>query len=119
MGTNKHFAAALVFTACAANVPANYANAASAAEKTAPAGPTKLALVTLEKSAYEAWKSRDAKFWETFLSDKFVGWGSSGRLDKAAATKDYTGADCEIKSFALSDEHMRPLGKDAALLTLR
>jgi hypothetical protein len=117
MGTNKHFAAALVCTACAANIPANYASAASTAEKTAPAGPTKLALVTLEKSAYEAWKSRDAKFWETFLSDKFVGWGSAGRLDKAAATKEYTGAACEIKSYALSDEHMRPLGKDAALLT--
>ena len=31
----------------------------------------------LEKSAYAAWKSKDAKFWGTFLSDKFVGWGES------------------------------------------
>jgi hypothetical protein len=52
------------------------------------------------KSAYEAWKFKDAKFWNTFLSDKLVGWGSLGRLDKAAATKEYTGADCEIKSYA-------------------
>jgi ketosteroid isomerase-like protein len=112
-------AAAMVLTVCARNTLANNSNAANTSEETAPAGATKIELVTLEKSAYEAWKSKDAKFWDTFLSGKFVGWGSLGRLDKAAATKEYTGADCEIKSYALSDEHMSPLGKDAALLTHR
>jgi hypothetical protein len=43
--------------------------------------------MTLEKSAYEAWKSKDAAYWDSFLSDRFVGWGSS-RLDKASATKE-------------------------------
>jgi ketosteroid isomerase-like protein len=119
MAKIRYFAAALVFTACAGNVPAGNANAANTAEKTAPAAPTKDALVTLEKSAYEAWKSKDAKFWDTFLSDKFVGWGSSGRLDKASATKEYAGADCEIKSFTLSDEEMNPLSNDAALITYK
>jgi ketosteroid isomerase-like protein len=109
--------AALVFTVCGGNALANNANAANTAERTAPTGPTKVALVTLEKSAYEAWKSKDAKFWDTFLSDKFVGWGSSGTLDKASATKEYTGADCEIKRFALSGEQMKPLGQNAALIT--
>ncbi len=106
-------AAALVFTACDRNPPANNANTAA---KTSPAA-TMDALITLEKSAYEAWKSKDAKFWDTFLSDKFVGYGSSGKLDKASATREYTGADCEIKSYALSDEQMKPLGNDAALIT--
>ena len=78
-----------------------------------------VALVTLEKRAYAAWKSKDAKFWDTFLSDNFVGWGSSGRLDKASATREFTGADCAIKSYALSDEQMSPLGKRAALITYR
>src|SRR5258708_5018202 len=123
MANIKYFvltaAAALVFTTCAGNALANNANAANAAEKTAPAAPTTDALVALEKSAYEAWKSKDAKFWDTFLSDKFVGYGSSGKLDKASATKEYTGADCEIKSYALSDEHMKPLGHDAALITYK
>jgi hypothetical protein len=119
MARIKYFAAALVFTACAGNVLANNANAANKAENTAPAAPTKDALVTLEKSAYEAWKSKDAKFWDTFLSDKFVGYGSSGKLDKASATKEYTGADCEIKSYALSDEQMKPLGNHAALITYK
>src|ERR1700730_3485567 len=119
MAKIKYFAATLIFTACAGNVPANNAHAANTAEKTGPAAPTKDALVTLEKSAYEAWKSKDAKFWDTFLSDKFVGYGSSGKLDKASATKEYTGADCEIKSYALSDEQMKLLGHRAALITYK
>jgi hypothetical protein len=119
MAKIMYFAAALVFTACAGNVIANNANAANTTEKTVPAAPTKDALVTLEKSAHEAWKSKDAKFWETFLSDKFVGYGSSGKLDKASATKEYTGADCEIRSYALSDEQMKLLGHRAALITYK
>jgi Domain of unknown function (DUF4440) len=117
MAKIRYFAAALVFTVCAGNVPANKANADSTPIKTAPAAPTKVVLVTLERSAYEAWKSKDAKFWDTFLSDMFVGYGSYGKLDKASAAKEYTGADCEIKSYVLSDEKMTPLGTDAALLT--
>ena len=111
--------AALVLTVCGGNALANDANTVNKAENTAPGAPTKVALVTLEKSAYAAWKSKDARFWDTFLSDKFVGWGSSGRLDKASATKEYTGADCAIKSYALSDEQMRPLGKGAELITYK
>ena len=123
MANIKHFnstaLAVFVFTACAGNALANNANAVNAVQKTAPAGSTKVVLITLEQSAYKAWKSKDSKFWDTFLSDRFVGWGSSGRIDKASATKEYTGADCEIKSYALSDEQMSALGKDAALITYK
>src|ERR1700674_122311 len=96
-------AAALVLTAGAATALTNDAN-------------TKAALVTLEKSAYDAWKSKDAKYWNLFLSGRFVGWGAS-RLDKASATKEYTGADCDIRSYALSDEEITLLGENAALIT--
>jgi hypothetical protein len=106
----------MVFTACAGTQP-SHATAANTAEKTvlaAPAAaPTKDALVTLEKSAYEAWKSKDTKFWDAFLADKFVGYGSFGKLDKASATKEYSGADCEIKSYALSNEQMKLLVRQA------
>jgi hypothetical protein len=112
-------AAAFVFATCGGNVLASNANADDTPERTASARPTKVALLTLEKSAYEAWKSKDAEFWVTFLSDKFVGWGSFGKLDKASATKEYTGADCEIKSYVLSDEQLSLLGKDAALITYK
>src|SRR5580692_469308 len=123
MANVKYFALAVaavfIYTACARDALANNANATKAAEKTAPAGQQKVALVTLEKSAYAAWKSKDAKFWDTFLSDKFVGWGTSGKLDKVSAKKEYTGADCDIKSYALSDERVSPRGKQAALITYK
>jgi hypothetical protein len=61
----KHFAAALTFAACAGNVSASYENSVNTTEATAAIAATKDALVTLETSAYEAWKSKDAKFWET------------------------------------------------------
>lgn len=112
-------AVAVVFTACSGTVPANNANAADTAAKFPPVAPSLDALVRLEKSAYEAWKSKDTKFWDTFLSDRFVGYGSSGKLDKASATREYTAADCAIDSYALSEEQMKPLGNDAALITYK
>ncbi len=119
MAKIKFFGAVLVFTACSGNIPANHGSAGEAAEETARAAPTKDALIKLERSAYQAWKAKNATFWSTFLSDKFVGYGSSGKLDKASATEEYTGAGCEIKSYDLSDERVRPLGNDAALITFK
>ena len=112
-------AAAVVFSACVGTSLANRPTTTNTAEQSTPAGPTTAALSLLEKSAYEARKSKDAKFWGTFLSDKFVGWGLSGKLDKASATKEYTGTDCEIQSYALSDERVSLLGKGAALITYK
>jgi len=123
MTTIRYFvpsaAAALVFAVCAGNALAGGDNAANTAAKPARIAPTKDALVTLERSSYEARKSKDSKFWGTFLSDKFVGYGSSGKLDKASATKKYADSDCEVRSYTLSDEQIRPLGDGAALITYK
>ncbi len=123
MGNVKYFTLAVVavfiYGACTEDALTNNANATKSAEKTAPAGPPKDALLTLEKSAYAAWKSKDAKFWDTFLSDKFVGWGTSGKLDKVSAKKEYTGADCDIRSYGLSDDRVSSRGKQAALITYK
>jgi hypothetical protein len=107
-------AAALVFMA---NAEQALASNADTTAKAAVAAPTRDELLALEKSAYEAWKSQDARFWAAFLSDRFVGWSPSGRLDKASATKQYTGADCEIKSVELSNEQIQLLGHDVGLIT--
>jgi len=123
MSMRKHFAltiaAALALTACAGNALANDSKSPSTKEEAAASEPANEAVVALEKSAYEAWKSKDAAFWETFLSERFVGWGASGKLDKVSATKEYTGADCDIKSYALSDTRVTPRGKRAALITYK
>ncbi len=116
-------AAAFILAACGApadNRPAANVNAANnAAAKPAAAAPTKEALMTLEKSAYEAWKTKDAKFWDTFLTANFVGYGATGRMDRAAAIKQYSGADCDVKSYTHSDEQMTPISADAAVLTYK
>ena len=106
-------------TVTAALVYAFGAHANNSSENALAAAPTKAALVSLEESGYEAWKSKNAKFWSAFLADNFVGWGSPGRLDKASATKEYTGAGCDIKGYALSDEQITALGPDATLITHR
>jgi hypothetical protein len=120
-------ATAITFAACetppATNAPAtngNTANTANAnAAKPAAAPPTKEAVLALEKSAHDAFKNKDAKFWETFLTNNFVGYGEGGRLDRAAAMKAYAGADCDIKSTTLSEENMTAYGTDAAIITAK
>ena len=76
-------------------------------------------LPALETRAYAAWQSRDARFWDRFLADGFIGWGAHGRLDKAGAARAYAGADCTIKSFGLADEHVTRLAAGVALMTYR
>jgi ketosteroid isomerase-like protein len=112
-------AAVFIYCVCTEDALANNANANVSPEKTGPAGPPIDALAALEKRAYTAWKSKDAKFWDAFLSDKFVGWGTHGKLDKVSAKKEYTGADCDIRSYSLSDERVSARGKNAALITYK
>jgi len=110
---------AAFFAACGA--PAGDAPAANNANTAKPtaAAPTKEALMTMEKAGWEAWKNRDAKWTEENASDKYVGLGTSGRMDKAAAVKSYTTQKCEIKSYSLSDDQMQMVGPDVAVLTFK
>jgi hypothetical protein len=111
--------AVFLCTACTRDALANSADSTKSAAQAAPAGPPKDVLVALERSAYAAWKSKDVKFWDRFLADNFVGWGRSGKLDKVSAKEEYSGADCDIKSYALSEERVSPRGQRAALITYK
>lgn len=120
--------AVCLMTACepAANTNANRpaansnvnSNVNTNANSTA-AAPTKEALIALDRSAYDAWKNKDAKFWDPFLAANFVGFNNGKRLDRAAAIKSYSNPDCDVKSVALSDEQMTPMGPNAALITYK
>lgn len=103
------------------NTPANAANANSNANaaKPAAAAPTKEALVAREKGAWEAWQKRDGKYFEGFLSEKYVAFGAEGRMDKAATIKATTAANCEVKSFSISDEQMHVVSPDVAVLSYK
>ena len=100
-------------------VNSNSTTANANAAKPAAAAPTKEELMTLEGSAYEAFKTKNAGFWDSFLSANFVGYSSNGRLDRAAAIKEYSGAECDVKSYTLSDEQMIPVGSDAAVVSYK
>jgi hypothetical protein len=121
MATLKCFvfvaAAALLFMTCPVPALADKAAAAEPTAKSVRAASAANLPRMLEKRAYAAWKSRDAKFWGSFLSDRFVGYGATGKLDKASATRQYTGADCNIRRVELSDERTRRLGHKALLVT--
>ncbi len=95
------------------------AGAATATATAAPASPSQAVLMSSETRAYEAWKTGNAKFWESLISDKFTGWGDTGRLDKTAAIRGHAASDCAIASYALSNPQMTVLGPDAALITYK
>jgi hypothetical protein len=71
----------------------------------------------LEEQSYRAWQSKDTKFWSTFLSERFVGWGSSGRIDKAAAAREWSETNCNIVSYQISDSEVSRLIPDVAVIT--
>ena len=104
-------------TANAGNV--SNANTNSAAAKPAAAAPTKEALMALEKGLWEAWQKRDAKYFETALSDKYVGFNDRGRTNKAASIESTVRPTCEVKSFSLSDEAIHVISPDVAAISYK
>lgn len=97
----------------------NSANSNANAVKTAAAAPTKESFMSMETAAWEAWKNRDAKWTEENASEKYVGFGATGRMDKAASVKTYTEQKCDVKSFSLSGDKMQMVGPDVAILTYK
>lgn len=75
--------------------------------------------MALEKQAWEAWKNNDPKFFNDFLSDRWIGFGPNGREDKAANIKRFTDVKCEVKSYSMSDDQLHMLGNDVAILTFK
>ena len=122
--------AAAAFFACLACEPAANSNSANTnaanraatnanAAKPASAAPSKDALFALEKQAWEGWKNRDPKSFEAVMSDKYVGFASTGRIGKTESVKSLGDQKCEIKSYSFSDEQMTPVGPDVAILTFK
>lgn len=81
--------------------------------------PAKDDLIANEKKAWAAWKLKDGKHFEDYLVDNAFGMSGKGRVDKAAIVKRISDPTCEVKDFTLTEDQMRPLGTDAALLTYK
>jgi hypothetical protein len=74
-------------------------------------------LVKLEKQSWEAWKNRDGKFFQEFLSDDHVEVGFGGQATKAEVVNFVGSPVCTVKSYKLDHFEMKLLDKNTALLT--
>ena len=76
-------------------------------------------LVQLEKQSWEAWKNRDGKFFQDFLSDDHVEVGFGGVSNKAEIVSFVGSPVCTVKSYQLDQFELKMLDKNTALLTYR
>src|SRR5258708_2449720 len=76
-------------------------------------------LIKLEKQSWEAWKNRDAKFFQEFLSDDHVEVGFGGLTNKAAVVAVVGSPVCTVKSYELDHFELKMLDANTALLTYR
>jgi hypothetical protein len=82
-------------------------------------GALKEHLVNLEKQSWEAWKNRDGKFFQDFLSDDHVEVGFGGLATKAQVVAFVGSPVCQVKSYELDHFELKMLDKNTALLTYR
>ena len=74
-------------------------------------------LIKLEKQSWQAWKNRDGKFFQDFLSDDHVEVGMGGVTGKAEIVSFVGSPACTVKSYRLDHFQMKLLDKNSALLT--
>lgn len=106
--------AAIGFSACQPP-PASNANAgnANANATTSTAAPTAASLLELDKQANEAFLKGDSKFFETFLSDNFVGYRDGQRTGKAEAVAEIANTKCDVKrDWKLEEPQMAKIDND-------
>src|SRR5436190_11378412 len=112
--------AALIFAACGAP-PANNdaANTNTNTTKPAPAAPTADALLALDKQANDAYFKGDAKYFETFLSDKYGSSEGGKHHAKADTLKFIAGVKCDMKTWSIDEPQMSTIDADTAVLTYK
>ena len=110
----------LLTAACATQPTANKemaTNANKTAETKTTSSPSEADLIAKEKSAWDAFKRKDADAFGKILAPEYVEVLDSGVLDKTtsiAGMKDF-----DVTDVTFSDWKMTPIDKDAALLTYK
>jgi Domain of unknown function (DUF4440) len=74
-------------------------------------------LVRLEKESWQAWKNRDGKFYQDFLSDDHVELGAGGRFNKSTVVSFVSSPVCVVKSYSVERFELTVFGENTALLT--
>lgn len=115
-------ATAALFAACGApadNKPANTNTNANTAKPVA-AAPTADALLALDKAANEAWLKGDAKYFDGFLSDKFVSFEGGTRMGKADLAKMIGENKCDVKEgWKLEEPQVAMIDADTYVMTYK
>lgn len=105
-----------------ANVANSNSNAGSAAANANATSNTsaglKEALAAREKQTFEAWKSKDGKFFDGFLIPNFVMMNGAYRGDKTSTVKMFSENTCEVKNYSMSDEHVTNVSPQVAVITM-
>ena len=85
----------------------------------APAGDTALkeTLVALEKQSWVAWKSRDGKFFQDFLSDDHIEVSAGGVSGKSVIVPFVASDKCVVKSYELDHFELTAFNASTAVLT--
>jgi hypothetical protein len=72
-------------------------------------------IIALEKAGWEAWKNKDAKWFQANQTDDALSVHADGVTDKAQGIKDLP--NCEVKSVGLDNFKFLMLDKNSALIT--
>ena len=73
-------------------------------------------VIALEKAGWEAWKNKDAGWFQNNLTDEFLQVNSDAVSTKAEVVRS-TATDCDVKNVSLDNFRFVMLDKDAVLLT--
>ncbi len=77
----------------------------------------KKTLIELENKSWIAWKNRDGKYFDNFLSDDHVEIEPDGVAGKAAVVSIVGSPICVVKSYTVRDYQFTLINKETALLT--
>lgn len=91
------------------------ASAAMAQTKMSKDSKVEAQIIALEKASWQEWKNKNSQWFQTNLTEEFLGVHDFGVDGKAAVVKSIA-ADCDVKSFSFDNFKFVMLNKDAALL---
>ena len=74
-------------------------------------------LIELEKQSWVAWKQRDGKFFERFLSDDHVEVGFGGVIGKGAVVAGVASPVCVVEDYAVDHFNVTRFSATSALVT--
>jgi len=76
-------------------------------------------IISTEKKLWEAWKTKNFKAFNTYLTSESVNIGDQGVVGKNDLLKAFESMSCDVKSYELSDIKVVFLDNDAALITYK